>query len=193
MKCYQAIRKLTVAPFLATVFLFLLRIYQPSVFANMFQWITAVICLGILPLLAYPLQPCLPHFKNQGRRGQRQLAIFFSVAGYIFRMYLKSALPEIRRRLGYLSAISALRRCNFDPWKRISSDRQRTHLRCRRTGNAAPLFRSLLAKRSHAGVCRAGLERQYPNQTAYRLTAFRRLSCFLLHCSDSMVCFLTIK
>lgn len=39
--------------------------------------------LGILPLLAYPVQKHIPKFEHQGRKGQRTLAMIFAVAGYI--------------------------------------------------------------------------------------------------------------
>jgi hypothetical protein len=39
--------------------------------------------LGILPLLAYPLQPIVPKFKDKGRDGQRTLAMIFAVVGYV--------------------------------------------------------------------------------------------------------------
>ena len=37
--------------------------------------------LVVLPLLAYPLQKYIPHFKDSGRDGQRSLAMIFSAAG----------------------------------------------------------------------------------------------------------------
>jgi hypothetical protein len=39
---------------------------------------------GMLPMLAYPLQPIVPKFKHKGREGQRTLAMIFAVAGYLF-------------------------------------------------------------------------------------------------------------
>ena len=42
-----------------------------------------VLFLTVLPLLAYPLQPVIPHFKDKGRDGQRNLAMIFAVFGYV--------------------------------------------------------------------------------------------------------------
>lgn len=39
--------------------------------------------LCVLPILAYPLQKYIPHFKDKGREGQRSLAMIFSAVGYL--------------------------------------------------------------------------------------------------------------
>lgn len=39
--------------------------------------------LTVPPVLAYPLQLFLPHFREKGRSGQRTLAFILSLAGYI--------------------------------------------------------------------------------------------------------------
>lgn len=81
---YKCIRILTLAPVMAIVSLILLFLIHPVIFANGIQdLIISIFFLGIMPLLAYPLQPFLPKFKDQGRNGQRQLAILMAVAGYI--------------------------------------------------------------------------------------------------------------
>ena len=81
---YKTIRILTLAPVLAAVSLLLLFRLCPDIFSNGCSdlgW--SLFFLGIMPLLGYPLQPFLPHFKNKGRDGQRHLAILMAVAGYL--------------------------------------------------------------------------------------------------------------
>ncbi len=79
-KLYKIVRILTIPPILAA-FLFLTL----GGFGIM-EWVDAllgILFIGILPVLSYPLQPVLPYFKHKGREGQRNLAIIFSVLGYI--------------------------------------------------------------------------------------------------------------
>lgn len=49
--------------------------------------------LGILPLLAYPLQKYIPAYKDKGRDGQRNLAIIFAVAGFTIGCVISFAFP----------------------------------------------------------------------------------------------------
>ena len=60
------------APVVLTFLLFALR---PSEFYGAANYAVAILCLTVLPLLAYPLQPYIPRYKDQGRAGQRRLAI----------------------------------------------------------------------------------------------------------------------
>ncbi len=83
-KVYKSIRILTLAPLLAAFSIILIRIFCADVFPTDWHFAYMLFFLGILPLLAYPLQPIVPHFKNKGRDGQRTLAMLFAVAGYIF-------------------------------------------------------------------------------------------------------------
>lgn len=81
---YKIIRILTLAPILASISLLLLFQLRPNIFSNGIMdlgW--SLFFLGVMPLTAYPLQPFLPPFKNQGRDGQRHLAILMAVAGYL--------------------------------------------------------------------------------------------------------------
>lgn len=78
----KVIRVLTVAPLMACLLLAgCLGI--GSVFCDTGDIITGFFCLTILPLLAYPMQPVIPKFKDKGRDGQRDLAIVFAVVGYV--------------------------------------------------------------------------------------------------------------
>ena len=82
-KIHKIIRILTVAPFMAIVTLSLLLIFKAEIYPNIWYYLLSLFFLGFLPLLAYPLQKFIPFFKNEGRNGQRNLAIIFAVAGYI--------------------------------------------------------------------------------------------------------------
>jgi len=78
----KAIRILTVAPLFALIAFLLLWFLKREVFVEVRGLLLAILMIVIFPILAYPLQPLFPHFKNKGRKGQRQLAIIMSMIGY---------------------------------------------------------------------------------------------------------------
>ncbi len=80
--CYAA-RILTVAPVLAIITFSILHFVSPEITGSTLNYILGIVFIAIFPLLAYPLQPILPYFKKKGRDGQRNLAIYMSVFGYI--------------------------------------------------------------------------------------------------------------
>lgn len=82
-KTAKLIRTLTLAPIMALLALTILLGYTGDVFHHTWEYGVAVAFLVILPILAYPLQPLLPAYKEKGREGQRQLAIVMAVVGYI--------------------------------------------------------------------------------------------------------------
>ena len=79
----KIVRILTVAPIMALATLITLFVFNASLFWGTHLFVLAIIFLCILPLLAYPLQPIIPHFKDKGREGQRNLAMIFAVSGYV--------------------------------------------------------------------------------------------------------------
>ena len=79
----KAIRILTVAPLMALFTLITLLVIYPSIFGGAHKFILSVLFLFILPILAYPMQPFIPKFKDRGREGQRNLAMIFAVVGYV--------------------------------------------------------------------------------------------------------------
>ena len=87
---WKTIRILTAAPILATAALVLLWISRRDVFSGALQFWALIGCLGLLPLMAYPLQKFIPHFKDQGRSGQRHLAMIFAVGGYVFSIIVNA-------------------------------------------------------------------------------------------------------
>lgn len=80
----KTIRKLTAPPVMAILLSTALYIALGNrAFANPLHYFTALFTLGFLPLLAYPLCAFVPEFKKGGRRLERNIAIAFSVAGYV--------------------------------------------------------------------------------------------------------------
>lgn len=82
-KLSKIIRVVTVAPLMALFILLVLYWRDPLVFGGPLHLLLAVLFLTLFPLLAYPLQPLIGPFKDKGREGQRTLAIYFAVAGYV--------------------------------------------------------------------------------------------------------------
>lgn len=78
----KSIRVLSVPPVMVTVLLLLLNRWKPYFFRTRTEIFISIFWLGIVPVLAYPMQKILPHWKQKGREGQRKLAFFFSMAGY---------------------------------------------------------------------------------------------------------------
>lgn len=97
-KTFYFIRKVTVPPIFAMVFLLVMYFMQPAVFTSVWQLMAGIFFLGILPILGYPLQKYIPYFKKKGREGQRSLAMIFSVAGYLlgtFTVLVTKASSEL--------------------------------------------------------------------------------------------------
>lgn len=46
--------------------------------------------LAVFPLLAYPLQRFLPKFRENGREGQRHLAMLFAFVGYLLECIMNT-------------------------------------------------------------------------------------------------------
>ena len=78
----KGIRVLSVPPVMVTALLLLLSRWKPYFFRTRTEIFICIFLLGIVPVLAYPLQKILPRWKKEGREGQRKLAFLFSLAGY---------------------------------------------------------------------------------------------------------------
>ena len=83
-KFCKIVRRITLAPVLAAFSIVMIGLFCPGVFPTVWHFGYTILYLGILPLLAYPMQAVTPHFKDKGRDGQRTLAMIYAVAGYIF-------------------------------------------------------------------------------------------------------------
>lgn len=82
-KFAKCIRILTTAPVFAILLCSLLYALLPDGFASVGHYLTALGFLAGLPLLAYPISFMVPSLRKKGRDGQRNLAVVFSVIGYI--------------------------------------------------------------------------------------------------------------
>ena len=82
-KIAQIIRGITVPPILVTAHIIILAFNRKDIFQSSIEVVLSVLFLGFIPILAYPLQPLLPHFKNKGREGQRNLAFILNIIGYV--------------------------------------------------------------------------------------------------------------
>jgi hypothetical protein len=79
----KAVRILTIPPLLFLLLVIFIYLARRDVFHSAMDLAAAIICLAVLPALAYPLQPCIPHFKDKGREGQRNLAMYLTALGYL--------------------------------------------------------------------------------------------------------------
>ncbi|MDD2568456.1 MAG: hypothetical protein PHQ49_02250 [Clostridia bacterium] len=79
----KIIRVITIVPIMAFAMLTIMYCLRPVLFGSIMQYVFAVLFLTVLPMLAYPLQPVIPKYKNAGREGQRNLAIVMAVIGYV--------------------------------------------------------------------------------------------------------------
>lgn len=82
-KFAKAIRILTTAPIFALILCTLLYFLLNGAFASLKHYLAAIFFLTVLPVLAYPVAAIIPPLRKKGRDGQRNLAIAFSVLGYI--------------------------------------------------------------------------------------------------------------
>ena len=82
-KSAKLIRILTTAPVFAAILCSLLYVILPDSFASVWHYLAALGFLAAAPLLAYPISYAIPALREKGRDGQRNLALIFSLAGYI--------------------------------------------------------------------------------------------------------------
>ena len=111
-----AIRKLTLAPLLAAFMLIYLYSVQPEIFftvpvgKSIHVLIRQLLFLSLFPLLAYPMQPLIPAFRDKGRDGQRHLAMLFAFAGYLLNCILNTCMdtPKELRWIGWVYLLSGI-------------------------------------------------------------------------------------
>ncbi len=89
----KIIRVVTVPPVMALLLLITLFFTKEGFFGNTLNLTLAIIFLVVLPILAYPLQPFVPFYKDKGRDGQRSLAMWMASAGYILGIITAIFLP----------------------------------------------------------------------------------------------------
>lgn len=79
----KAIRVISIPPVMVFTLVVVLNIAREDIFLNVQEISMSVICLAIVPVLAYPLQRIIPGKKDKRREGQRKLAFLLSAAGYL--------------------------------------------------------------------------------------------------------------
>lgn len=89
----KVIRVLTIPPVMALLLLITLFFTRTDFFGNTLNLALAIFFLVVLPILGYPLQPLIPHFRDKGRDGQRSLAMWMASAGYILGVITAVLLP----------------------------------------------------------------------------------------------------
>ena len=77
------VRILTAPPIFAALLCVFLYLLLPGSFASPVHFALALGFLTALPLLAYPISALIPALRRKGRDGQRDLAVVFSVIGYV--------------------------------------------------------------------------------------------------------------
>lgn len=82
-KTAKIIRAATTAPFFAFFLCLFAGLLSEGAFASAAHYGMATFFLTVLPLLAYPVAYLVPALHKRGRNTERNLAIVFSVAGYI--------------------------------------------------------------------------------------------------------------
>lgn len=85
------IRAVTVPPVLVCVLILVLSVARDDIFYELRDIIMSFVLLGVVPVLAYPLQRLLPGFQDKGREGQRKLAFILNIAGYTLAFILSFA------------------------------------------------------------------------------------------------------
>lgn len=98
-KIAKIIRIITVPPIMILGLIIILSSLKNDIFQNNTQIIISIFFLGIVPILAYPLQPILPKFKHKGREGQRELAFILNIVGYILAVivgYFMAVDPKLQ-------------------------------------------------------------------------------------------------
>lgn len=79
----KVLRIIMTPPVFAAILCSLLYFLLPAGFSSAAHYLAALGFLTVLPLLAYPVAALIPALRKKGRDGQRNLALVFSVAGYI--------------------------------------------------------------------------------------------------------------
>lgn len=99
----KAIRIISIPPVMVTVLIFLLYSFRNNYFHHPADMVISFLFLGIIPVLAYPLQKFIPQFKNTGRAGQRKLAFITNLIGYSIT-FIRAVVSRITYELFLLCA-----------------------------------------------------------------------------------------
>lgn len=90
----KLVRVLSIPPVMVVLLVIALATQRSDVYASVEQIIVSVVCLAIIPALAYPVSSMIPSVRKKGRDGQRNLAFVFTAVGYVLGC-LYSALGSV--------------------------------------------------------------------------------------------------
>lgn len=112
----KMVRVVTVPPALVSILIVILASACNNVVTNWVEAVTSIFLLGILPVLAYPMQEHIPQYRSAGRLGQRKLAFLFTLAGYtcalIFGLFFHVNKDLLLVYLTYFLSVMLLTICN---------------------------------------------------------------------------------
>ena len=66
-KIASIFRKIARPPIFAVAFLLIISVVNPAWVGSIGQLLGGILTLGVLPILGYPLQKYIPHFRDKGR------------------------------------------------------------------------------------------------------------------------------
>lgn len=82
-KLAMVVRVLTTPPVFTAVMCTLLYLLVDGAYASPAHYLVSLLFLSVLPVLSYPVSAIVPALRRGGRKTQRNLALIFSVAGYL--------------------------------------------------------------------------------------------------------------
>lgn len=113
----KLLRAVMTPPVFAAALCSALYFLLPGSFSSAAHYLAALGFLVGLPLLAYPLSALVPSLRAKGREGQRNLALVFSVLGYVggfaFAVIADGAVTEKVLFATYLCSGTALAVCTL--------------------------------------------------------------------------------
>ena len=116
----KVIRFVTVPPIVVAAELLLLLFFA-DIFPQTLDFWLALLCLAVVPCLAYPLQQLVPAWRKKRQKMQRKLAFILSPLGYtaaVICSILRDALPNLLYiSVVYLLSVAILTAVNkLTPW-----------------------------------------------------------------------------
>ena len=115
-KIAKVIRIISVPPVMVTTLLLILAGQRGNIFHNVWEFIITLFLLGVVPVLAYPLQKVIPSLGDSVREGQRELAFLLNFVSYT-AAFLWAVMSEVSWSLGlicmtYFLSVVLLLVCN---------------------------------------------------------------------------------
>ena len=106
----------TIPAITSLVAMVLFRFFGKNIYLKQMDFLVAVLALTIIPALSYPASLVIPSCRKEKRAGQRKLAMYFSVAGYLVGfIYAWVSTTEPRYKIimcSYIMSVILLLICN---------------------------------------------------------------------------------